>query len=513
MSSAAATDGPALDARLIGMAARAAGLGHWRLDLASGKIFWSDEVYRIHGVDASRFTPTLEVAKAVYEGEDRERLEALMARAAGEGEGFSFQMRIRRMSDGAPRIVRADASVERDAAGRPAVLFGLFLDVTDDIETLERLAENEARHRLLLDSASDIICRWDLDGVFSFVSPAFESNLGWSPEEMVGRTTWSVIHPDDHAPLRRAWRDYLAAGRLETPLRAEYRGLHRDGRVIWLECHSRVLRGVDGGVEIMDVVRNVQVRRELEEQLRGAAEAAEAAARAKAEFLANMSHELRTPLQAILGYAALLRDYGELTPRDQHFVGRIGAAGEALMAVIGDVLDFSRLEGGEVELEETRFCLRDVAEEAVSMIAPAARAKGLRTAVEVDLLTPDDFKADRGRLRQVLLNLLANAVKFTEAGFVRLTVEGRGPDVRLAVVDTGPGIAEADQPRLFRRFSQIDGSARRTHGGSGLGLAICKALVERMGGEIGVTSAPGQGAEFWFTLPTDGAPPGAPAAD
>ncbi len=242
-----------------------------------------------------------------------------------------------------------------------------------------------------------------------------------------------------------------------------------------------------------------------ERELKAAKEAAESAARARATFLTTMSHEIRTPLNGILGMAALLAD----TPLNGEQLGHletIETCGRTLLQLIGDILDFSKLESRGLEAESIPFAPRDVAAEALSIVMEKGRAKGLRLAADIDPEVPRALIGDPGRLRQVLLNLLANAVKFTAAGHVLLKVgvqpgEGDGVFLECAVEDTGPGIAAEVQERLFQPFVQADASTTRHFGGTGLGLAICRQIVEHLGGTIGVTSAPGRGSRFWFRMP------------
>lgn len=235
---------------------------------------------------------------------------------------------------------------------------------------------------------------------------------------------------------------------------------------------------------------------------------AQAANDAKSAFLSNMSHELRTPLTSIIGFSGLLaRTTGVLTGEQRQYVARIVTGSEALLAVVNDILDYSKLEAGAVQLDPTASRIREVLEDTVSLLAPQAESKGITLSVEGLDQLPDWVLVDVGRLRQILLNLVSNGVKFTATGSVRLVVTPlEAPRWRVDVIDTGPGISAEVLPHLFERFQQADATTSRQFGGTGLGLAICRALIELMGGRIGVESSLGAGARFWFELdlpPTD----------
>ncbi|QUD87685.1 hybrid sensor histidine kinase/response regulator [Phenylobacterium montanum] len=262
---------------------------------------------------------------------------------------------------------------------------------------------------------------------------------------------------------------------------------------------------------VLPVATALASRRRLESQLREALSEAQAASVAKGDFLANMSHEIRTPLTAIIGFSGLLESTPDLPAQAELYVERISRSGRALLSIVNDILDFSRMEAGQVTLAPRAIDPEILARETLDLVAEQAAAKGLDLRLETSG-RPGFVEADGERLQQVLLNLVTNAVKFTPRGSVTVRLERDGERLRLAVTDTGVGVPQAVRQRLFERFWQVDNSSTRLHGGTGLGLAICKSLVELMGGEIGVEGREGEGSTFWFVVPAPAAQP-APAPD
>ncbi|MGY2047663.1 PAS domain S-box protein [Methylobacterium sp. JK268] len=398
-------------------------------------------------------------------------------------------------------------------------------DVTARRAADDALRESEARHRLLAERTGDIIARADLNGRLRYLSPAVERVIGHSADHLLGGSALAHVHPDDRPMVVRRYGALVAAGP-GARAKFEYRVRHRAGHDVWLEVNPTVLYDEASSVPLgfVDVARDVTSRKAVDAELAAAREQAEAAriqaeqaSQAKTDFLASMSHEIRTPLSSVIGYTEMLLDDADLTGRHRLQASRIRSAGAALLTVVDDILDFSKIEAGQVDLDLVPFALDGLIENAVAIVRQLADRKGLQIRVDLDPALPRTLIGDQNRLRQILLNFLNNALKFTRRGRVVLTVERAGEAVsgwpiRVSVTDTGIGIAPEQQARLFKRFSQVDGSIRREFGGTGLGLAISKTLVELMGGTVGVRSSPGEGSTFWFEVVLPEAREAPPAA-
>lgn len=485
---------------LLNLAEQMSGVGQWRFDVLTGEVTWSDEVYRIHGYAPGAVKPDYEHVLAAYHPDDRPVLADAVTRAIETGEGYAFRLRLL-LPGQTERLVEAKAATERDDAGRTVALFGVFQDVTEAEAAVRRVRESEARYRVLADNAMDVIALYGLDGVFRYLSPSVETLIGYRPEDMIGRLFVDFIHPDDLTRVRRAFAD-LRRGRPEAPERVPCRVIRKDGSSVWIEARPRVVRGPNGRpVEFQDVMRDISQTKALEEALILAREEAEAGALAKAEFLANMSHELRTPLTAVIGFSGLLKMSKALGPTEQRYVDRIATASEALLSIVNDVLDFSKLDADAVELEPQAFDPVELVRGCADILEATCIEKGLRLVVELDPALPPLLMGDEGRLRQVLLNFLSNAVKFTPHGGITLALKVQGDQLRAEVTDTGIGVPADTIDRLFERFAQADASTSRVYGGTGLGLAISQRLIEMMGGRIGAVSQQQQGSTFWFEVP------------
>ncbi|MGE0717163.1 MAG: ATP-binding protein [Alphaproteobacteria bacterium] len=383
------------------------------------------------------------------------------------------------------------------------------------------LQASEALKSAIMSSAPDGIVNTDESGRIIEFNQAAERIFRRSRASAIGHELFGTLFADrqraEHALALRGMR--TIGDRPIVGERVELEGLRFDGSVFPIEVAVTAIETVDGWLYTA-YVRDITERRQREDELRAAGERADRANRAKSEFLATMSHEIRTPMNGVLGMASILQDTS-LTPDQRQILRTIEASADSLLRLINDLLDFSKLEADRLELESDEFDIEAIIEGVVDLVGPLAEAKTLAITWRSALRTPSRVRGDSGRLRQILVNLLGNAVKFTEAGSITISVDVVASDPRSAtiefvVADTGIGMPADAQHRIFHRFEQIDASISRRFGGTGLGLAIVKRLVDLMNGSIEVESVEGQGSTFRFRVPftiPDGVDPDAPRRD
>ncbi|MFI2433448.1 response regulator [Streptomyces sp. NPDC018693] len=399
--------------------------------------------------------------------------------------------------------------VVRDPAGEPLEVRGFVREAEGQRRREEALRLLQEQARSVIDTARDAFVSIDEDGLVIDWNQSAERLFGFSHHEAMGRPLTETIIPERYHAAHRAGLQRILAGGETHVLgrRIEFSALHRDGHEIPVELTVWRLKSAKARC-FNAFVRDISERKQAEAALTEARDQAIAAALAKSQFVASVSHEIRTPMNGVIGLSNLLLGTS-LDAEQRRYAEGVQAAGTALLSLINDILDFSKLEAGKLELERIAFSPRVLVEEVIALVAQTSQARGLELLSDCHPELPATVIGDAGRLRQILLNLASNAVKFTEAGEVVLRARPapsppsteHGAWLRFEVADTGIGIAEAEQERMFDAFSQADASTTRRYGGTGLGLAICRRLTEAMGGSIGVTSRRGAGSTFFFTVP------------
>ncbi|OCC23345.1 hypothetical protein MB02_12000 [Croceicoccus estronivorus] len=434
---------------------------------------------------------------------DAERLGQRWQVSVETGAPFREEFRFRR-PDGHITPVMAVAAAEVDEDGNTTGHIGVVLDFSDVVEARRELEEERGRFKYLAENATDAIISAGPDGICRFVSQAIYDLTGYTPEEVIGKPVYVLPGEEDAVELKAAYEG-LFGGEFERTKLA-YRIEHKTKGWRWHESHIRLIRNLETGepLETIASVRDITERVALEEQLRRARDAAEQAAQAKSSFLANMSHEIRTPMNGVNGFADLLLETN-LDPLQRQYAELIAESGQSMVALINDILDLSKIDAGQLTIATDPMDLRHTVEGTLRLMRAAATKKGLSIEADYDPAIGKAIIGDRLRLRQIISNLVGNAIKFTDEGSVKVSAMLRDgddvPQLRLDVTDTGIGIAKGRQEAIFDEFVQADGSTVRKYGGTGLGLAISRRLAELMGGSLSVRSSLGKGATFTLTIP------------
>jgi len=401
-------------------------------------------------------------------------------------------------------LAQVFVSASKFTVGHEVLELVVWQDLTQIKEAEDRLRQSEARYRTIIENTDEIIYTLSFDGTFTFVSPSWTRHLGHAVEEVLGKKFVDFVHPEDRTKgtiyTLRLFKDPTYRGS------CVYRAMQSDGTYRWHETSGSVVIGADGHpLHFVGLTHDVTEKLHAREALEEARDAALASSRAKSQFLATVSHEIRTPLNGVLGMTNLLSETS-LTSDQMGYVKTIQSSGEILRRVIDDVLDYSRIEAGKLTISPLAIDVISALNDVVSLYQGAAQEKGIALGLDCDNIASLQVYADPSRVKQVIANLVSNAVKFTMQGGVNVNARiiretSTAIIFRIEVVDSGIGIKKERAEAIFEGFTQADNSMHRRYGGSGLGLTISKRLTDLMGGSIGVESSYGTGSRFWVELP------------
>ncbi len=522
----------------LALATRAGGVGVWDYDLVVDRLIWDEQMFSLYGMTRERFSGAYEVWQNGLHPEDREREEAELNAAIRGEKDFDTEFRVV-WPDGSIHNIRALALVQRDATGQAVHMVGTNWEITAQRQAADALLESNQRFATESKRANQLALEAEaaraelqdatmyLQSLFDAVpvgimvvdaatrtvmdiNPHAQNLIGLEKNQIIGNICNKVVCPAaDHAcPLLdlgqiidQSERIVITADGMRLPVLKSVISVNKNGRRVLVESFVDITEQK----QVADALQ--ETNRQLEEAIvrsERLAREAEQANEAKSEFLANMSHEIRTPMNGVIGMTGLLLDT-ELTQEQRHYADIVQESGESLLGLINDILDFSKIEAKRLELEAKEFDLGILMENVASAVSAQARAKGIELRVSSEDTVPQRLCGDPGRLRQILINLVGNAVKFTAKGevVVRAQLLEKNVDdclLRIYVRDSGIGIPADKIGILFDKFSQVERSTTRKFGGTGLGLAISKQLTVLMGGTIGVESQEGKGSEFWFTV-------------
>ena len=484
-------------------AERVAGLGHWSFSTQTRELAWSERMFELLGRDPEEGHPDLDDALGYYDHGGALELAEMFNRALETGEPYSITLATKDTGEGV-KYVDTKGHARRDELGRITGVYGTTIDVTARVEREHELNEITTA----LDAANDCIFISDPITIkFTYTNQGASSYLGYTPQEFRDMFPWDVNAEYDEKSIRELNRELLAAPGQPFTIRTVHR--HKDGRLIPVEITTQHIPGIGGHGRNITIVREIAEQLVIERRLREARDLAEIANNAKSEFLANMSHEIRTPMTAILGYSELLSSESEIFSNPTHsseIIRTIRDNASHLLDVINDILDMSMIETGRMTTESVETCPPRIVSNVTELFALRAREKGLGFTLRYEGEIPRSIRTDPTRLRQILFNIVGNAVKFTETGSIGVGVscDWLNQLMTFRIEDTGIGMTDAQREKVmrFEPFSQADGSITRRFGGTGLGLRISSTLADQLGGGIRIESVPGEGSAFTITIST-----------
>jgi PAS domain S-box-containing protein len=499
--------------RRLERASRNSMQGHWETDMLTGKTWMSESLMDLFGYDYSmQITDWKSFTKQWIHPDDLKEYKKILANHLQHGTPYECRVRfLRGDGSGLYQWTAMRGACERDADGKQVRVTGSSRNIHEQQLAQLELQAMQARFERAIRGTRDALFDLDLKTRQSWVSPRLWELIGHDAASMPRELDdpYRYVHPDDVMLLEAALQEHCAQG---LPYDIEYRMQHRSGEWLWVRSRATAERDADGvALRLSGSVHDISEARLAREALIKATQEAEAANRAKSTFLATMSHEIRTPMNGLIGMTDLLLDT-PLERTQREYVDTIRASSDSLLAIINDVLDFTKIEAGKLQVERIETRLRSLVDDVAAVMALQAAAKGVELIIDVAPEVPESVLGDPQRIRQCLSNLLGNAVKFTALGEILIEVNQQTAasglvSTHFSVRDTGIGMNAEAAARLFQPFVQADSSTTRKFGGTGLGLSIVKRLVEIMGGQVGLESEPGVGSTFWFSLPLAAASP------
>ncbi|ABZ93400.1 Sensor histidine kinase and response regulator of a two component complex [Leptospira biflexa serovar Patoc strain 'Patoc 1 (Ames)'] len=470
------------------------------IDLKFHITSWNLAAERIYGYKAEEAlgSSTIDVLKTIFaEGEREKSIAQLQAYGIWQGEVFQHK------KDGTKLKIRSAASFLKDKEGATIGVIAINRDITEENRIQENLAESEERFRMSFENAGIGVCLLDLDGKFLRVNKKIQSMLGYSEVELIGRPSKEFAYKEDQSIFHQ-YRESALKGK-DVDVVYEKRYVSKTNQILWIEISNSLVKDRNGSPLYFVVHFNdITDRKNAEIHLIQAKKEAERANQAKSDFVANMSHEIRTPLNGVIGFNELLMTTNLDSDQKEYVKNAISSA-HGLLGIINDILDISKIEAGKLVLNETISNLKHIVKDSLGVLQWRAKEKNIQLDFEVNPKLPEWIVVDATRLRQILINLLGNAVKFTEKGSVILKIDSEIAEnekikLNFSIKDTGIGIPESHKPNLFQSFWQGESNSTRRFGGTGLGLRITKSLLDLMGGQIDFSSEEGKGTEFRFSI-------------
>ena len=494
-------------------------IGSWEWDIEKDTIIFSEELFRIYGLNASTQNISNEKINEMIHPADRETVRGLLAEAKKTHEPFSYYYRII-LPDASIKTLHARGKVIVNEAGQPITMIGTAQDVTESVhkEELEKLV-------LAATQSYNSVIIIDKDQKIEWVNEGFTRLTNYTLNDLRGKSI-SLLRGSDGRETAQQKNIFDSIIKGKKPATFENINYTKQGKEYWVISTATPILGKDGQVErIITIETDISFRKQMEEalveankiaeqslnqvnktlaELTKAKKELEESMKVKGQFMANMSHEIRTPMNAVIGFTDLLKKT-KLTAEQKQYIDAVETSGKNLLVIINDILDFSKIESGKLAFEQIGFRLSQVISTATELMLPKSGEKNIRLSTKIDPKIPDDLIGDPTRLNQILLNIIGNAIKFTNQGEVKITVDlvsetNDAVDLKFSVIDTGIGIPEDKLNSLFKAFSQVSSETTRKYGGTGLGLAIVKQLVELQGGTISFQSKLGEGSTFSFLL-------------